>query len=170
MANALGGPSDSAFERQLRDMNAALVVSSIHQQELAEQAQRTEAALKQSEAELWAHAAELARFNRAAVGRESRMVELKRELNELAQRHGEPARYTLEFDDEKTSSLAGPYRREAGNDESAGAPPGDRLVPLESILRTEELIRRPRRAPDYETESRVLASLVQSLAESSTAM
>ena len=27
--------------------------------------------------------------------------------------------------------------------------PGDELVPLESILRTEELNRRPSRAPDY---------------------
>jgi signal transduction histidine kinase/ActR/RegA family two-component response regulator len=42
----------------------------------------------------------------------------------------------------------------------------DSLVPLESILRTEELNRRPLRAPDYETESRALAALVQALADS----
>jgi len=41
---------------------------------------------------------ELERFNQAAIGRELRMVELKREINELAARLGEPQRYSLEFD------------------------------------------------------------------------
>ena len=41
----------------------------------------------------------------------------------------------------------------------------DGLVPLQAILRTEELNRRPRRAPDYETENRALSALVQALAE-----
>ncbi|MGH9621577.1 MAG: hypothetical protein ACRD45_17960, partial [Bryobacteraceae bacterium] len=36
---------------------------------------------------------ELTRFNRAAVGRETRMIELKREINELCRRHGEPERF-----------------------------------------------------------------------------
>lgn len=35
----------------------------------------------------------LTRFNRAAVGREMRMIELKREMNELCRRHGEPERF-----------------------------------------------------------------------------
>lgn len=39
------------------------------------------------------------------------------------------------------------------------------LVPLEAILCTEELWRRPRRAPDDETENRALARLMQALAE-----
>ena len=39
-------------------------------------------------------------------------------------------------------------------------------VPLESVLCTEELSRRPRRPPDYETENRALAALVQALADS----
>jgi two-component sensor histidine kinase len=38
-------------------------------------------------------------------------------------------------------------------------------VPLEAILRTEELSRRPYRAPDYERENRALAKLVGALAE-----
>jgi two-component sensor histidine kinase len=43
---------------------------------------------------------------------------------------------------------------------------GDRgSVPLEAILRTEELGRRPYRAPDYETENRALAKMVRALAE-----
>jgi two-component system, chemotaxis family, CheB/CheR fusion protein len=58
-----------------------------------------EDALKQSHTELQVHAEELNRFNRAAVGRESRMIELKKEINELCRRQGEPARYPLDFDD-----------------------------------------------------------------------
>jgi len=42
--------------------------------------------------------------------------------------------------------------------------PTDSLVPLESILCTEELNRRPTRPPDYETENRALAALAQGLA------
>jgi PAS domain S-box-containing protein len=43
---------------------------------------------------------------------------------------------------------------------------GDVSVPVESILRTEELGRRPSRAPDYEKESRALVDLAQALADS----
>lgn len=42
----------------------------------------------------------------------------------------------------------------------------DGLVPLEAILCTEELTRRPPREPDYQTEHRALARLVQALADS----
>jgi PAS domain S-box-containing protein len=58
-------------------------------------------ALAQSHDELQAHAEELRRFNRAAVERELRMIELKKEINELCQRQGEPARYPLEFEQER---------------------------------------------------------------------
>jgi GAF domain-containing protein len=44
--------------------------------------------------------------------------------------------------------------------------PGDSLVPLESVLCTEELNRRPSRLPAYETENRALVTLVQALADS----
>jgi len=43
---------------------------------------------------------ELSRFNSAAVGRETRMIELKKEVNELAGRLGEGKRYPLEFEKE----------------------------------------------------------------------
>src|SRR5688572_16616060 len=43
---------------------------------------------------------------------------------------------------------------------------GDGLVPLESILCTEELHRRPSRPPDYEKESHALTALAQALADS----
>ncbi len=36
-------------------------------------------------------------------------------------------------------------------------------VPLEAILCTEELSRRPQRAPDYEKENRALVALVSAL-------
>ncbi|HSQ04435.1 MAG TPA: PAS domain S-box protein, partial [Burkholderiales bacterium] len=57
-------------------------------------------ALAQSHAELQLRAEELARFNSVAVGRELRMIELKKEVNELCQRHGEVERYPLEFERE----------------------------------------------------------------------
>ena len=43
---------------------------------------------------------------------------------------------------------------------------GDSPVPLESVLCTEELNRRPSRPPDYEKESRALTALAQALADS----
>ena len=51
-------------------------------------------------------------------------------------------------------------------DQAPTALPDDGLVPLEAILCTEELTRRPRRPPDYETENGALVSLAQALAES----
>jgi hypothetical protein len=39
-------------------------------------------------------------------------------------------------------------------------------VPLESVLCTDELNRRPSRSPDYENESRALVALAQALADS----
>jgi len=42
----------------------------------------------------------LARFNRAAVGRELRMIELKREINEMCGQLGQPPRYALDFDNQ----------------------------------------------------------------------
>ncbi|MGH9616633.1 MAG: GAF domain-containing protein, partial [Acidobacteriaceae bacterium] len=44
--------------------------------------------------------------------------------------------------------------------------PRDSPVPLESILCTEELTRRPSRPPDYERENRALTALMQALADS----
>jgi PAS domain S-box-containing protein len=44
---------------------------------------------------------ELFRFNRVAVGREIRMIELKQEVNQLCQRLGEPLRYRAESAREK---------------------------------------------------------------------
>ena len=55
--------ADRAFERQLREMNEVLLVSSVRQHELAEQAQKAEAALQEIHAELQANTEELNRVN-----------------------------------------------------------------------------------------------------------
>ncbi len=56
---------------------------------------------KQANEALHRHMNELSRFNAVAVGRESRMIELKKEVNALKARLGEPAAYALDFDKEK---------------------------------------------------------------------
>lgn len=164
MGSVSRGGSDDSFERDLRQVNEALLVSSVHQHELAEQAQKAEAALRKSEAELRLQADELARFNRLAVGRESRMIELKQEINELARQQGRPPCYPLELDrgvsGEATDVPALEDEPESGARESAES------VPLEEILCAEELARRPVRAPDYQSENDALTSLVQALADS----
>ncbi len=58
----------------------------------------SEETLRQTHAALQAHAVELGRFNRIAVGRELRMIELKKEANALCAHIGQPARYPLEFE------------------------------------------------------------------------
>jgi PAS domain S-box-containing protein len=55
---------------------------------------------KRSEVALKAANEELLRFNQAMVGRELRMIELKKEVNDLCQLCGLPARYNLDFDEE----------------------------------------------------------------------
>jgi two-component system, chemotaxis family, CheB/CheR fusion protein len=50
---------------------------------------------KRTQEALHEHMDELTRFNTAAVGRETRMIELKKEVNELCERLGEPARYKV---------------------------------------------------------------------------
>lgn len=59
---------------------------------------KTEEALRQSYAELSSYAEEVTRFNRVAVGRELRMIELKKEINDLCLQNGQPPRYSLDFE------------------------------------------------------------------------
>jgi two-component system CheB/CheR fusion protein len=56
---------------------------------------------KETEQLLRQNMEELTRFNKAMASRETRMIELKKEINELCQRIGEPARYPLEFEKEE---------------------------------------------------------------------
>ena len=57
---------------------------------------RTEEELHKHMEELQIANEELTRFNRAMVNREVRMVELKREINELCLRNGQTARYNTD--------------------------------------------------------------------------
>ncbi len=52
---------------------------------------------KRAEERMNQYVEELERFNRLAVNRELRMIELKREVNELCERLGEEPRYDLKF-------------------------------------------------------------------------
>jgi two-component system CheB/CheR fusion protein len=56
--------------------------------------------LEKSNAELQSHIEELSRFNRVAVDRKLRMIELKKEINELCRRVGEGERYAEDFERE----------------------------------------------------------------------
>jgi len=62
-----------------------------------------EGEIQRQAAELRASNEELQRFNRAAVGRELRMIELKKEINALCAAAGQPPRYSLEFANEAES-------------------------------------------------------------------
>lgn len=60
---------------------------------------RTQNVLDKTHRDLKKHAGELERFNKAAVGREVRMIDLKREINDLYKRLGEKPPYNLDFAD-----------------------------------------------------------------------
>jgi PAS domain S-box-containing protein len=65
-----------------------------------------EAELQQRADELRATNHELERFNRAMLGREMRVIELKQELNDLYAQLGKPARYTLHAQNGKAETSA----------------------------------------------------------------
>ena len=66
--------------------------------DITERKQAEEALLKQAE-ELRERNSALISFNRAAVGRELRMIELKREVSELCAKLGEAPRYRIPGDE-----------------------------------------------------------------------
>lgn len=67
---------------------------------------RAEEALRHNYAELRAQADDLTRFNGTMVGRELRMIKLKKEVNELCERQGLPVRYPLDFEQSKNTTLS----------------------------------------------------------------
>jgi len=62
----------------------------------------TEELIKQRNDELRQQNGDLEIFNKAAVGRELRMIELKKEINELCRQAGQPPRYPLDYEEYKT--------------------------------------------------------------------
>lgn len=136
-------------------IGAAKIARAITARKRADQRLReSERALRHANEELRSRTADLGRFNQVAVGREMRIIELKRELNELLVEFGRDPRYALEFDREPTPPAVPPRTRH------------ESPVPLAAILRTDELQARPTRPPDYETETRALDALMQTLADS----
>lgn len=85
-----------------------------------------------------------------------RIIELKKEVNGLCERLRQPARYPS-TQEPQVSGAALP---------SCAVQPDAGLAPLESILLTEELKRRPSRPPQYEAEHGALMSLIGALADS----
>jgi PAS domain S-box-containing protein len=121
-----------------------------------------ERALREALSQLQSRTAELARFNNAAVGREGRIIALKREVNELRERLGEAPEYRLDVTDAESRT---PGLRYPAEPAQPTYPRSEELVPLDSILRTQELSARPSRPPDYEAENRALGALTLALAE-----
>ncbi|MDN5941789.1 MAG: PAS domain-containing protein [Nitrospira sp.] len=85
---------------QLTDMEGMILLAI----EDVTEGRQAEESLRRSHAELESYAEELSRFNRAAVGRELRMIELKKEINELCGQQGQAERYSLEFEKESESA------------------------------------------------------------------
>jgi hypothetical protein len=59
---------------------------------------RAEYEIRRQLEELQSKNEELSRFNRVAIGRELRMIELKKQINELYAQAGRPPRYRLDFE------------------------------------------------------------------------
>ena len=64
---------------------------------------RAEEEIRRHAEELRVANEDLASFNRVAVGRELRMVELKKQVNELCVKAGLPPRYDLDFEEGEES-------------------------------------------------------------------
>ncbi len=91
----------------------------------------------------------------AKTARETGLIELRQEVNQLRERPIEAVRHPLDFG-----------RERAPVEDQARAALSQPLAPLESILLTGQLGQRQSRPPDYEKENRALAALVQALADS----
>jgi PAS domain S-box-containing protein len=146
----------------VRDASGAIIGASKIARDITDR-KRAERLLREAHADLQARTAELARFNDAALGRESRILALKREVNELRARLGEPPGYSFDGTESANRAPAIAYSRDPSPAEACA--PSDGLVPLESVVITERLYERPSRPPDHEVENSALAALVQALAD-----
>lgn len=104
-----GHPETAVFTEQSERIAAGIALHAaiaIDNARLFEEARNELAGRKRVEDQLRHKSEELGRFNRAAVGRELRMIELKREINALCEQLGQPARYPLNFGTEAEASNA----------------------------------------------------------------
>jgi len=147
----------------VRDASGVIIGASKVARDITDR-KRAERLLREAMADLQSRTAELARFNEAAVGRESRILALKREVNEVRARLGEAARYSFDSGENEHKAPALAYCREP--DPAQFDRPSEDLVPLEAILLTEQLRARASRPPDREAEIEALAALTQALADS----
>lgn len=145
----------------VRDATGAIIGASKIARHITDR-KRAESVLREAHTNLQSRIAELARFNAAAIGRESRILALKREVNELRERLGEAIEYSLAGTEKEPRAPALAYSQDTVP--VRAATPAEGLVPLEAILITGQLQARAGRAADYEAESRALAALVQALA------
>lgn len=87
----------------IKDAAGMIIGASKVARDITERKQ-TELALRQAHAELQSHVEALTRFNDVAVGRELRMIDLKKEINELCLQQGEAPRYPLDFEHDSKGS------------------------------------------------------------------
>ncbi|MGH8300482.1 MAG: ATP-binding protein, partial [Steroidobacteraceae bacterium] len=146
----------------VRDDSGAVIGASKIARDITER-KRAEMLLREAHVDLQSRMAELARFNAAAVDRETRIVLLKREVNELRARLGETADYSFDSAETESRPIALAYSREPEPD-VLERPAAD-IVPLESILITDQLYQRASRRPDHEAENGALGALMQALSD-----
>jgi len=107
MPHALKFPGLAKLNTDLTLSNAELQLMMDRVQQRTASLQIEVAERQRAEQRLAMYAKELEQFNRLAVGRELRMVELKREVNELAKSIGQPQHYDLsQLTDEARQSIA----------------------------------------------------------------
>jgi PAS domain S-box-containing protein len=147
----------------VRDETGAVIGASKIARDVTER-KRAEKLLREAHADLQSRIAELARFNAAAVDRESRILALKRQVNELRARQGEAAEFSFDGTEKENRPPALAYARDPAPAELDRPTHG--IAALESVLLTEQLQRRKSRPPDHQAENRALGALVQALADS----
>jgi PAS domain S-box-containing protein len=146
----------------VRDESGAIIGASKIARDITDR-KRAEILLREAHTDLQSRITELARFNVAAVDRESRILALKREVNLLRARLGEAAEYSFDGAEKENRPPGLAYSREPAPGESSRPTAG--ITSLDSILITEQLQRRTSRPTDREAENRALGTLVQALAD-----
>jgi PAS domain S-box-containing protein len=92
-----GHPGICAVMTDLTERKKVEAELAKHREHLEELVKERTAELAETNSKLRSSNLELERFNRAMVGRELRMIELKKEINELCAQAGQPRRYPLDF-------------------------------------------------------------------------